>query len=78
MKNLLLIVLIIGLGSCISSKRDYSTYKGKYEPGMFGDNPRSHKHKLGMTKVKNRQFDHQTIQKCLYRKGKKSNTIIGR
>ena len=73
----LLLLLIIGLGSCIGSK-DYSTYKGKHEPGMFKDNPRSHKHKLGMTKVKNKQFDHQTIQKCLHRKGKKSNTITGR
>lgn len=71
---ILLIILISGLGSCMSSK-DCSTYKGKYENGMFADKPSK---KMGMIKVKNtnRLFDHQNIQRC--RKEKKSHIVKGK
>lgn len=71
---ILLLLLIAGLGSCIGSK-DYSTYKGKYENGMFINRPNK---KMGMVKVKsrNRLFDHQNIQQC--KKEKKSHTAKGK
>lgn len=61
----LLVLLIIGLGSCISNK-NHCTYKGKYENGMFAQNPNRYKHNLGMERVKRKgkQFDHQNIQQC--------------
>lgn len=56
MKKLLFILLIL-VTACGPKVH---TYKGKFVPGMFNDNPRKHKHRLGMQKIK-KQFDHQNI-----------------
>lgn len=62
MKKILLFIFPIFILGLISCSQKTTTYKGKYENGMFIENPNRYTHKLGMKKVKKKKK--VNIQKC--------------